>query len=126
MHRSIALGLILLAGGGCAARFDDPSVPGWARADNPPVARFESCNQMWRAGWHGGVSATGGSVSQQVYELNLHLAYDVGHACRPLGPSSELPSVGAPAPSLVQWQDAASTTGPRRPPKAPPIHNMVD
>ena len=126
MHRSIALGLILLAVGGCAARFDDPSVPGWARADNPPVARFESCNQMWRAGWYGGVSASGGSVSQQVYELNLHLAYDVGHACRRRGPSLEPSSVGAPAPSLVQWQDAASTTGPRRPPKAPPIHNMVD
>lgn len=90
-----SIAVLLLTG--CSARLDGPTVPRWARTDNPPVERFDNCHQMRKAGWRGGASYWGSPAAQQTYELNLHLAWEPGHACPPrqsLPEGSSAESVG--------------------------------
>ncbi|MCY4076884.1 MAG: hypothetical protein OXH04_15800 [Acidobacteria bacterium] len=67
-------------------------------AVQPAVARFESCYEL-REEWPKGVSARGGPLERRAYELNQHLAYEIGYACRP-GESVVLAERGGGAPGL--------------------------
>ena len=122
----VVVSLAVLAAGGCSSRLERPAVPGWLAAEHPPVARFETCREMRRAGWGRGVSADGGPAAQKVYELNLHLAYEVGYACRPGGPEWTGASIGrgpaAPPPHLCP-RACEQTRYISRPPK-PEIHDV--
>ena len=56
--RLAALVVVALAGIGCAARAEDPAralESSAAVREHPPVQQFQSCYDMWRAGWTDGV-----------------------------------------------------------------------
>ena len=74
-------------------------------AVQPTVAQFESCYEL-REEWPRGVSARGGPLERRAYELNQHLAYEVGYACRP-GESVVSAERGAGAPG---WRIRSSGT----------------
>ena len=78
---AIAAALFLLAGG-CAARSEAPDPPDPSFDQLLPVARYDTCDEMWRDGWPEGVREQGSERERRVYDRNLHLAFDIGHACR--------------------------------------------
>ncbi|MCY3846160.1 MAG: hypothetical protein OXH69_21755 [Acidobacteria bacterium] len=74
-------------------------------AVQPTVTRFESCYELWEE-WPKGVSARGGPLERRAYELNEHLAFEVGYACRP-GESVVSAERGGGAPG---WRIRSSGT----------------
>ena len=97
MKLSPAVSLLVLAG--CAT--------GRFGAVQPTVARIESCYEL-REEWPKGVSARGGPLERRAYELNQHLAYEIGYACRP-GESVVLAERGAGAPG---WKISGTQSDP--------------
>ena len=93
--------IVVLVGIGCASRSEEPARA--ARATHPPVRQFQSCQEMWRAGWtdgvrmhrnssgmHGGDTepypATWRDAQAQAYVLNAHLPNNrAWHLCAPDG-----------------------------------------
>ena len=87
----VVVALALLAAG-CSARDEGPAVPGWTVAEAPPVERFDTCSEMWEAGWKEGVRVWGSvgemyppewsDAQTRAYRLNRHLAGSRGEACQ--------------------------------------------